>query len=461
MTHYDVAVIGAGPAGMAAAVESAASGLSVIVLDEQALPGGQIYRAVENADAARVAILGEDYAAGRALVEEFRASAAIYIPRATVWNVNPELVLNYSKDGASFEISASALVIASGAIERPTPMPGWTLPGVITAGASQILLKAHGYIDDSIAFIGCGPLLWLVAAQMVTAGRTPRAIIETVPMSRYAAASVKFPLNPTAWKYMRKGAGLMRTVRQAGVPIHRNARNIVISGSPRASAASFTSGGESRRVEADLFALHQGVVPNQQITRLLRCEHAWDERQRCFVPVRDEFGETSAANIYVAGDGGGISGARAAELQGRLTGRRIAAKAGLPAAALVGLQRDLAREQSIRPFLETLYAPSQEIRSPAASTLVCRCEEITAGRIREAIDLGAPGTNQVKSYLRSGMGPCQGRMCGLAVTEIIAEQTGESPSVVDYYRVRPPLKPLALAELAMFSKSASAPTVTE
>jgi len=451
VSHYDVAVIGAGPAGMAAAIEGSRAGLSVIVLDEQELPGGQIYRAVERAPRARLRILGDDYADGGALVSEFRATNATYVAGAMVWNVNPQLIIDYSQDGASREITATALVVASGAMERPTPVPGWTLPGVVTAGACQILLKAHGLVEDNLAFIGSGPLLWLVAAQMIAAGKRPVAIIETVPAARYAAALLKLPLNPTALGYLRKGAKLMRTVKRSKAPIYRDATEIVISGDQRASVVNFVSGGRGHQIEADLFALHQGVVPNQQITRLLRCEHRWDERQRCFVPVCDRFGETSVPNVYVAGDGAGIAGARAATLQGRIAALRIAEKAGRAVGPSTSLQASLCREASIRPFLETLYAPSAAVRSPAAETIVCRCEEVTAGCIRNAVDLGAPGANQVKSFLRSGMGPCQGRFCGLTVTEIIAERKGEAPSLVDYYRVRPPLKPLPLSELARFS----------
>lgn len=454
MTHYDVAIIGAGPAGMAAAIEASAAGLATVVLDEQAMPGGQIYRAIEAADAERLRILGEDYAEGKLLVAEFRNSRATYIAGATVWNANPALAVNYSKDGRALELAASSLVIASGAIERPSPIPGWTLPGVMTAGACQIMLKAHGLVEDEIVFIGSGPLLWLVAAQMIAAGRRPTAIVETVPVTRYVAAALKLPLNLTALKYLRKGARMMSIVRRTGVPVYRDATEIMISGTDRATAVTFQSGGRVHRIEADLFALHQGVVPNQQLTRLLRCDHDWDERQRCFVPRRDEYGETTVADVYVAGDGGGIGGARAAALQGRITGRRIAERFGRPGAEGSGLRSALRRETAIRPLLETLYAPAEAIRAPAASTIICRCEEVTAGRIREAVDLGASGTNQVKSFLRSGMGPCQGRMCGLAVTEIIAERKGEAPSLVDYYRVRPPLKPLPLTELALFGDAA-------
>jgi len=208
-------------------------------------------------------------------------------------------------------------------------------------------------------------------------------------------------------------------------------------------------------------ALHQGVVPNQQITRLLRCDHRWNGSQRCFVPELDEFGETSVAGVYVAGDGGGIGGAAAAALQGRLVARRIAQKAGRRTVGeIAGLMAELRREMSIRPFLETLYAPAAAVLSPSDETMICRCEEITAGQIREAVDLGAPGPNQVKSFLRSGMGPCQGRMCGLAVTEIIAERRDEPPSLVDYYRIRPPLKPLALSELAALRSDEQEPVAS-
>ena len=311
-------------------------------------------------------------------------------------------------------------------------MPGWTLPGVLTAGAVQILLKAHGLVDEEVVFAGSGPLLWLIAAQMVAAGARPRAIVETVPRSRYRAAASKLALNLTAAGYLRKGAAMMRVVKRAGVPIYRDATQLAIAGKAKTEAVTFRSGGRDHRVETGRVALHQGVVPNQQITRLLRCDHAWNESQRCFVPVLDAFGETSVANVFVAGDGGGIGGARVAALQGRLAGRRIAEKAGrVSGEGTSKLRGDLRREASIRPFLETLYAPSPEILAPADGTMVCRCEEITAGQIREAVDLGAPGPNQVKSFLRSGMGPCQGRMCGLAVTEIIAARRGEAPSTVE------------------------------
>ncbi|BCH27877.1 NAD(P)/FAD-dependent oxidoreductase [Mesorhizobium sp. L-8-3] len=458
MTFCDVAIIGGGPAGMTAAIECARAGLSTILLDEQHAPGGQIYRAVEHASSHQLSILGKDYEEGLELVREFRACGAAYVAGATVWNVNPELRIIYSKDGASTELATGALVVASGAIERPTPMPGWTLPGVMTAGACQIMLKGPGLLDDGVTFVGSGPLLWLVAAQMITAGTKPRAIVETVPRSRYVAALRKLRLNSPTVSYLKKGAALMLAVKRAGIPIYPGATRIAVVGEKRAEAVTFYSSGHLHRIETALVALHQGVVPNQQISRLLRCDHVWNENQRCFVPRFDQFGETSVPNVFVAGDGGGIGGARAAALQGRIVGKRIAQKLGrAPSHDIDRLLSKLRAELSIRPFLEALYAPSVDITAPADETIICRCEETTAGQIRAVVDLGATGLNQVKSYLRNGMGPCQGRVCGLAATEIIAERRGETPSAVDYYRIRPPLKPLALRELAALGKAETKP----
>jgi len=250
----------------------------------------------------------------------------------------------------------------------------------------------------------------------------------------------------------------------AGVPVYRGASGIAIEGRTCAQAVTFLSRGRRHRLPAETVALHQGVVPNPQITRLLHCEHVWNESQRCFSPVVDAFGETSVANVYVAGDGAGIGGAKVAAMQGQLAALRIAHKAGVGDDSRIALLRGrLRRELSIRPFLEALYTPSVDLSDLQDETIVCRCEEVTAGEVRASLEKGVPGPNQVKSLLRTGMGPCQGRFCGLTLSELVAKHTGEMPSSVGYYRIRPPLKPLLLTELADFGteKVASKPVKQE
>jgi NADPH-dependent 2,4-dienoyl-CoA reductase/sulfur reductase-like enzyme len=453
----DLAVIGAGPAGIAAACTAAELGLRVTLLDEQGEPGGQIYRAIETVGARRPQMLdtlGADYAHGVGLTFLLRASAVDYVSRAIVWNVAPDCVVSYSVDGGSRSLRARRLLVATGAIERPVPLPGWTLPGVVTVGGLQILLKAQGLVPEGrVVLAGAGPLLLLLATQYLAVGVQPAAIVETAPRGRYLDAIRHLPAALRAPDPLRKGVAMLRTIRASGIPMHRSANDLRIVGNDRAEAIEFQAAGRRHSIAADVVALHQGVVPNQQVTRLLGCAHDWSAAQRCFHPRRDDWFQTTVAGVSVAGDGGGIAGAKAAELSGRLAALAIAAELGRIDAG----ERDrraaadraaLRREQAIRPFLDALYPPSPEALAPADDVVLCRCEEVTAGQVREAVRLGCLGPNQAKSFLRCGMGPCQGRTCGLAVGEVIAAARGVSPAAVGYFGVRPPLKPLTLGELA-------------
>src|SRR5580658_1743127 len=176
----DFAVIGAGPAGMAAATLTAELGLDTVLIDEQDAPGGQIYRGVERAD--EKSPLGTDYLAGKKLAAALRASGAAYVPACTVWHIDPDGTLSLLSAGASRTVRARRILVATGAIERPVPISGWTLPGVMTAGAAQIMLKTAGLVPSGRAVLaGQGPLIWLVAAQLIRAGAPPALILVTTP----------------------------------------------------------------------------------------------------------------------------------------------------------------------------------------------------------------------------------------------------------------------------------------
>ncbi|MBO0742804.1 MAG: (2Fe-2S)-binding protein, partial [Hyphomicrobiaceae bacterium] len=178
----------------------------------------------------------------------------------------------------------------------------------------------------------------------------------------------------------------------------------------------------------------------------------WHPVQLCWVPVLDPMGNTAIDGIAIAGDGAGIGGALAAEAQGRLAG--LAAVAAIQPERLARLpdrqllKQALARAERGRALLDRLFAPPGWSRLPEGETIVCRCEEVTAAQLLEAVGMGAMGPNQAKAFLRCGMGPCQGRLCGLTVTELISKMRGVAPGEVGYFRLRPPVKPIALAELA-------------
>ncbi|MBR7890539.1 NAD(P)/FAD-dependent oxidoreductase [Burkholderia multivorans] len=456
----DVVVVGAGPAGLGAATRAARAGLSVVLLDEQDAVGGQIYRAIERADARRREILGSDYAAGAALADAFARSGARHLTRTTVWQVTRERQVHYLRDGKVGCFDARRVILATGALERPFPIPGWTLPGVLTAGAAQILLKSAGEVPSTPPVLaGCGPLLYLLGWQYLRAGVPIRALVDTTrPADRWRAKKHLFAAL-RAWPFLGKGLQMMRALRDANVPIHEGADDLAIvsrtgdDGQPRAAALTFTVQGRAHRIDADVILLHQGVVPNTQFTHALRAAHRWDDAQLCFTPQVDAWGELDVPGIFVAGDGAGIGGAQAAAQQGTLAALAAAAQLGaLDEAARdreAGAHRDaLARALRIRPFLDSLYRPRDANRIPADDTIVCRCEEVTAGELRGFVALGCVGPNQAKSFGRCGMGPCQGRLCGLTVTEVIADARRVAPDTVGYYRIRPPIKPITLGELA-------------
>jgi NADPH-dependent 2,4-dienoyl-CoA reductase/sulfur reductase-like enzyme len=195
--RYDVAVIGAGPAGLAAATTAARLGLSTVLFDEQPAPGGQIYRAVTDTPLRARETLGAAYWHGAGLVRDFAASGAVYAPGATVWSVSKGREIGVSIDAVARLVAADQVIVATGALERPFPIPGWTLPGVMTAGAAQILLKSGGLVGDGrVVLAGCGPLLWLLAAQYLNAGGTIDAILDTTPRANWRAALPHLPAFP-------------------------------------------------------------------------------------------------------------------------------------------------------------------------------------------------------------------------------------------------------------------------
>ncbi len=450
----DLIVIGAGPAGMSAALEATGHGLSVVVLDEQASPGGQIYRNILQADARSRGVLGDDYQAGAGLVAKFLQCGARYLGNAAIWQVTPQRKVHYLIDGRAEVLQGRHVLIATGAFERPMPIPGWTLPGVMTAGAGQILLKSAALVPrQPVLLAGCGPLLYLLAVQYLRAGLAIEALVDTSGRGDLLRAWREIPGALRGWRDLLKGLQLLAELKRAGVRHVRDARDLRIEGQAQASALSFDSGGRRWTIPAPLILLHQGVVPNTQISWSLRLEHDWSEQQLCWIARRDSLGETSLPGIFIAGDGGAIGGAQAALLEGRQAGLAIAASAGKVDSRqlrqrLAHYRKALRRQRAARPLIDAVYRPQQQNRIPADEVIVCRCEDVSAGAIRQHVALGCLGPNQTKAFGRCGMGPCQGRLCGLSVTEIIAEQRQVPAAAVGYYRIRSPLKPITLAQLS-------------
>lgn len=463
--RVDVLIVGAGPAGMSAACEARRHGLEVLVVDEQPAPGGQIWRGIEvAAGSRRAAILGESYREGLDVVRRFRASGAQYEPETQLWQVESGPRAFLKRNGATYSVDAVCLLLATGAQERPVPFPGWTLPGVMPVGAAQILLKTSGQIPEKPVWIaGNGPLPLLYATQLLKAGGRIAGFLSTTPhggliaaLPRLAAAAVGAPGD------LIKGLGWLAALRRQ-VPYVSSVAEIEAIGKGELERIRYvTATGKEATAEAELLLVHEGIVPTIHPTLALGCRHRWNAEQSSYAPELDSWGQTSEAGIFVAGDGAGIGGVKAACLRGEIAALRIAVRLGmLPDSEAVSragpIRGQLEKAMASRPFLDRLYQPRRSIFVPRGETIACRCEEVTVATVRAQVSPGRrPGPNQVKTFTRAGMGPCQGRQCNYTIAHVLADAEGRAVPDLGLYRVRPPFKPVTLGELAALNSADAA-----
>lgn len=453
-SHYPVVIVGAGPAGMAAAMTAAKHNIKVALFDESSSPGGQIYRSVLTCSLPDE-VMGKDYLYGKNLVTAFLEANVSYFPASSVWDVEKNGAIGVLNGGTSYRVNTECLILATGAMERPVPFSGWTLPGVMHAGAGQIMLKQGGLAPHGkLVLAGSGPLLLLLASQYLKAGKRIEAIVDTTPKGTLGKALRYLPNALRSAPYLLKGLGLMAYIRRSGVKYFQQAVALTANGNDRVESVSFRSKGKDYCIESDWLLTQFGVIPNSITAALVGCEQYWDNRQYCWRPVVDSFFNSSIRNIKIVGDLNGISGARAAEIEGQLAVTDLLAREEKISHREKSrierrLRRALSTDTAIRPFLQALYPAYAENRKPlSAETIVCRCEEITAGAIRDAVQNGVTGVNQLKAFTRCGMGPCQGRQCGQAAAQLVSQLTGLGISETGYFHPRTPLKPLTLGQLA-------------
>jgi bacterioferritin-associated ferredoxin len=468
----DVIVIGAGPAGMSAAVEMASAGCHVIVLDMQPAPGGQIFRGLEANLKARpatdglLAALGPTYSAGRALIEAFRATSTIdYRPETTVWDLRADGTVGWLKGEAAGYLRARQVLVASGAMERPAPFPGWTLPGVMTAGAVQTLLKAGRLQPDGqIVLAGAGPLIFLLADQLRRLGVKPALIARTDNLQDKIKAFTKLQL--AGIPALLKGLSWIAKLRMAGIPMRSGISDLRAEGQGHVEAVSMTIGGKRLERPCDLLVVHDGIVPSIDLAHCAGLAMEWQESEASWRPSASPDGQARMApgptltpgpcRIRISGDARRIGGADAAMAHGRHAARSIIAELaanaiGSTAYAAETSENEVRRTLAGRLFIDAAFPLGIAARLPDDATIVCRCEEITAGTLRAAIRRGATDMNLIRGTLRCGMGPCQGRSCAATLARLLMEIEAQMATPPAPFRARPPLRPLPLATLANLS----------
>lgn len=454
----DLLVVGAGPAGLAAAV--AAAGLKIIIIDERTKPGGQYFKQPGKGFAITPAALDAQFCEGAALIADVAASPAQLMAGRSAWSARHDgqhIVVETSGPEGPVRITAARLIIATGATEKPWPMPGWTLPGVMTTGAAQTLLRSGAVSPGQRVLVaGNGPLNIQLATELLNAGVTVVAIAEQAPRPGLARAASALVMARHSAGLAVQGVRQLARLRLAGVPLlfgHVVCRAEGSGHVERAFVAATRPGGklgQERGFDVDALCIGAGFQPQAELARALGCRLAWVDGG--LAVVREDDGRTSIGNVFVAGDGGGLGGARAALAQGILAGLAVVADVNgrLTPAQMARQQvqcRALATARGFQAGLWQLFAPAHT--APAVQTpdtLLCRCEGVRFGDVDALLAAGTQDPGSIKRATRLGMGRCQGRYCGPLLAARLA---GDGPvGEGDLFAPRPPFKPLTIAELA-------------
>jgi NADPH-dependent 2,4-dienoyl-CoA reductase/sulfur reductase-like enzyme len=409
--NFEVVVVGAGPAGLAAACAAAESGRQVAIVDDTPWLGGQTWRGQQARPSNREAVKW---------FTRFGRCGAKLLDRTTVIGAPRPGVLQAERDEGPLDLRWEKLILATGARELFLPFPGWTLPGVMGPGGMQSLAK-HGWPIDGkrVVIAGSGPLLLAVADGLRHYGATIVSISEQAARSQVTSFVIRLCARPSKlWQ------GIALKLRLVGVPYRCGIWPVRADGDDQVRRVTLTNGQESWTDECDLFACGFGLVPNIELPLALGCQ-----LEDGFVQV-DSSQRTSVENVYCAGEPTGIGGADCALVEGQIAGY---AASDQKSRAETFFQTRSSWHQ-FRAELSKTFALRRELKTLASDeTILCRCEDVSFGRMRQFT-----GWRDAKLQSRCGMGACQGRICG-AASKVLFDWGMES--------VRPPVLPARVRSL--------------
>ncbi len=453
--QVEIAVVGAGPGGLCAALAAAQAGAQVALIDNNRHPGGQYYR--QTAREFRGAPSSHQRE-GAALLQQAIAAGVRIIAETNVWGAFDDKVLALNDGAATTYLQARAIILATGAYDRPVAFPGWTLPGVMTAGAVQTLIKEQRILAGKrFLLAGTGPLQLVLAAELARAGAQVVAVLEgsrVFPRVLQHAGALW-----NQWERLSEGLSSWLTLARHRIPYRVGWGIVAAEGAAQVEQATIARldgnwrpiRGSEEKIACDTIALGYGFVPFNTLSRLLGARQEWRPELGGEVPARDAQMQTSAPGVYAVGDCAGIGGAALARVEGQIAGSAAAAQVGHGTAdAIPARASALARERRFQRMYAALFTPGVGLYELSQDdTILCRCEEITQAEVRHALALGADTTNEVKLITRGGMGDCQGRMCAHLIAHFIARETGRSVAQVGMLPPRPPIFPIPITALGV------------
>jgi len=413
-----IIVIGAGPAGLAAAEAASRNGSEVALIDSASRLGGQYWRHRESVQGYR------SERAGVLFEKVLRAPSITYISEASTWSIEKESELfrvNYLQGGNESSLTAEKLIIATGAYDRSLPFPGWDQPGSMTPGAAQALVKGQGVLPGKKVIVaGTGPFLLPVATGLAEAGAEIVGLYDANSPLRWSLSPGALLLNLSKFAELVYYARLLRKYR-----ITPRFKRVVSSFNHGTSTISRINsdfslketGSESH--EVDLVAVGWGFLPDVTLGGIVGCQQRVDSDGTTIFSV-DADQRSSQKNVWIAGEATGIGGADLSLLEGEIAGLS-ASKQSIPGS----LRSSRYRKQIFANALKKTYPIRDRWQSwPQGSTTICRCEEVKLSEISESVsELGAEDSRTAKLFTRAGMGLCQGRICSRNVSEIVAGLT--------------------------------------
>jgi thioredoxin reductase len=459
----EVLVIGGGPAGLAAAIESERHGLATAIIDERANLGGQIFKRLgDGFKVSSDSALGADYRRGSDLISAVSKSRVSVFTETQVLTIEDSTVFTSHPDLGARAFKFTTLIIAPGAYDRPVVFPGWTLPGIMTAGAVQTLVKTQQLSPGKkILFAGSGPLALAFSAQLIKLGAPVYKVLESSHSPKLSeiarlAAAVSGNWNLAADAIRYRGILLKNSIPFIYQRIVTRAE-----GQGRVESVTHSKVDNQWRAipgtevteNVDTLCVGYGFFPSHELFRLLQCSFNYDENQGGFKVEKDEWGQTSIPGIFAVGDGTGVTGSYAAVAQGALAGLKAARLAGRITESKLKIlakphQRDLRNRNRFQRALNHMFNVMPGIYELAdGDTIVCRCESVTTSQLVKVIS-STNDISAVKAYSRAGMGLCQGRNCQRQIAAMINQKYQIPIEKIAFATPRFPVKPVEIGLIA-------------
>jgi D-hydroxyproline dehydrogenase subunit alpha len=448
----ELLIVGAGPGGLSAAIAARRAGAEVVIVDERSQPGGQYFKQPD-VNGQGVAAPDAQHREGADLIATALSIGVVIRSGVTVWGVFAPLEFATSSERGTVSYRPTAAIVATGAFERGWPVPGWTLPGVMTTGAAQTLWRtARRTPGKRVLIAGNGPLNLQLASELIDGGSQVVAVIEAAGrpgLKDFGALLSMFSASP---RLIREGAGYhVKRIRAKTKMVYGEVvrKFEKIEGGLRVTVGAAGADGQTQTFDVDALCLGYGFEPANELLRGLGCHHDFDAGRRQLVTRRDASGLTSVSGLYALGDCTGMGGARAALADGTLVGTAAARSLGRLVPDVSAARTDLAKHRRFQTALWQLYAFGGYDASLAdRDTLICRCEEISFGQVEDALAEDLTMIGAIKRQTRVGMGRCQGRYCGPVLDTLLAAKFGYVRDDYSGFAPRVPIRPVRIEDLA-------------